>query len=405
MELKFAAKTHPGKVRKVNQDSFGIVEHQKLFFVCDGMGGHRAGDFASKTAVEFISKIMLTDYPILKSLPKHWKQFQYLPYSCTQHQNVHPGNPLHIIPASQDSPRHSTNSQTLWEGFDKDLGLPAKLITALRLTNRLLYQFANRYGKLEGMGTTFAGVLFDEKKNIAHILHIGDSRVYRLRAGILEQLTEDHSKVQKLVKLGKITKEEAQTAEIKSIITRALGRKQKIKIDYRIDHLKDNDCFLVCSDGLTGELEDESIRKVISSDHDDLNLICEMLIKAANDAGGRDNITVIVIKVTTVRSNPLSFVEGGIMQVAEISNSVKTNTILTSARFTISEETDEELQSEDKLLKVLLRKIPVEIPKEVKERVLFYQPLLLAFVFVLGTISTWMILTKIANKEKNSTIN
>ncbi|MFW6134394.1 MAG: Stp1/IreP family PP2C-type Ser/Thr phosphatase [Elusimicrobiota bacterium] len=252
MKIKYAAKTDTGKKRDHNEDSFGVYTPENLFFVCDGMGGHAAGDYASQKVVDTIKDLMK------KSSSKGW------------------GDLIVKIP-----PRVPK--------------IGRMLCSMIMIANRRLFKLAMMYPKLRGMGTTVAGVMFEQ--GFTHVVNVGDSRVYRYRKKKLAQISVDHSWVEEMVEDGEIAKEEVHTFREKNVITRALGTTPHIKVDWRGVDSKDGDIFLICSDGLCGEVSDDKISKILEKNKKDIDRAASELIKAANDAGGSDNITVILSKV------------------------------------------------------------------------------------------------------------
>ncbi|MFH1540453.1 MAG: protein phosphatase 2C domain-containing protein [Elusimicrobiota bacterium] len=327
MKINYYAKTDIGKIRKENQDSYGILQARDLFFICDGMGGAASGDFASRSAVEII----------LKS------------FGVINLQNAYA-----VV----------QNSKGL---FEEDA---ITLIASIRLANRALYNFTEVYHKLSGMGTTFASVLFDRKKNIVHICHVGDSRVYRLRNGVFQQLTKDHSKVNELIDQGKITEEEATISEIKSMITRALGTQATVEIDYRVENVIPNDLFVLCTDGLCGEVDEAAIKKVVVENSSNISQVCKQLVNLANNSSGRDNTTVIALRT-----------EGDITDSCRYNNKISFGDVVT-----IGQETQEEAITEDSILRTILRKTKIKIPKEAKEKGILKNPLCLG-IFIATIIS------------------
>ncbi len=232
MNVAYGAKSDVGRVREANEDSFLIAD--PLFVVADGMGGHIAGDVASSTAVKVIQD------------------------ESGDASSENPGTLTKII---------SDANATIWDKAQSD---PA----------------------LRGMGTTCTLVLVDEDR--VHIAHVGDSRAYRLRDGQLEQLTEDHTLVGRMVQEGRLSREEAQHHPQRSIITRALGVDQDVQVDLETVELSAGDRLLLCSDGLSSMVEDDSIESVLASESDPQR-VADRLIDVANEAGGDDNITVVVI--------------------------------------------------------------------------------------------------------------
>ncbi len=252
MKIEHSAITDTGMVRKENQDSYAIVPETGFFAVLDGMGGAAAGDFASRAAAQ----IMIAAIPRL------------------------------------------TTDEI--DGIVR-LELPEKakrICAAIRLANRSLHCMVDKYPRLSGMGTTVASIVIDEEEGTAHIIHVGDSRLYRFRYGILELLTSDHSKINELISLGKMSREDARTAEIQSMITRALGTCSTVKIDCLSVPIVEGDQFILCTDGLNGELEDGEIAGIAGLYAGNNAKAARKLVEAANQAGGRDNTTVLSLRVS-----------------------------------------------------------------------------------------------------------
>ena len=126
--------------------------------------------------------------------------------------------------------------------------------------------------------------------------HLGDSRCYRIRDGLIEQLTEDHSLLNDYKKLAQLTADEIKNFPHKNVITRALGMKETVQVDVRTEAVRPGDIYLLCCDGLTGELSDEEMLRTVLENEDDLDRACRMLIDQANEHGGKDNITVILVR-------------------------------------------------------------------------------------------------------------
>jgi PPM family protein phosphatase len=228
-----AAATSPGNVRRVNEDSY--VTQPPLFAVADGMGGHGAGDLASRIAIETLT-------------------------SGTR------GHPL-----SKDS-----------------------VLAAIGSANRAIVT----YEGARGMGTTITGLALLETSGGDHLMvfNVGDSRVYRLSGGHLEQVTVDHSEVQELVNAGVITRDQARIHPRRNIVTRALGTIPPSQVDYWLLPATAGDRYLMCSDGLYSEVPDEHIRSLLANGGEP-QPTADALVSAAEVAGGHDNITVIVLDV------------------------------------------------------------------------------------------------------------
>ena len=239
--MKAFSITDIGERRRINQDyvfcsEAAVGKLPNLFIVADGMGGHNAGDYASRFCVEFFR------------------------------QKIEESN----------------------------IDMPvASIEEALKETNDMLRNKAQEKAELEGMGTTFvAATIFDKDMYIANV---GDSRLYVIGKD-MKQITEDHSLVEAMVKTGELDRSEASVHPNKNIITKAVGVNEVLEPDFFEVNLEDGDTVLMCSDGLTNMLEDETIEQIIR-ENDDLEAAAETLVKCANQNGGKDNIAIIIIKV------------------------------------------------------------------------------------------------------------
>lgn len=228
-----AASTSPGNVRRVNEDSY--TAQPPLFAVADGMGGHGAGDLASRLAIEAL------------------------------------GGATRMRPLTSED-----------------------VLTALDGANRAIIT----YEGARGMGTTITGLAVLETPGGDHLMvfNVGDSRVYRLSGGRLEQVTVDHSEVQELVNAGVITRDQARVHPRRNIVTRALGTNPPSRIDYWLLPATAGDRYLVCSDGLYSEVPDEHIGSLLANGGSPQST-ADALVSAAEVAGGHDNITVIIVDV------------------------------------------------------------------------------------------------------------
>lgn len=234
-------KTDTGRVRANNQDAYfaGELENGAVFaVVCDGMGGANAGNVASETAVKLISEYVLQSY----------------------------------------TPKMDVS------------GIGRLLKSAVENANLEIFEMSKENDELSGMGTTV--VIAFVKENQAVIAHVGDSRAY-LAGEEFTQLTRDHSVVQTLLESGKITPEEVKTHPDKNVITRALGAEGDIVVDINEVSLKRGDILLVCTDGLTGYADSETIFKVLKESNGEKTV--ETLVDIANAGGGGDNITVVTL--------------------------------------------------------------------------------------------------------------
>lgn len=235
------AKTDVGKVRKMNQDYYYISEDGMLNILADGMGGYTGGEVASRLAV--ISAV------------------EFL------HKNYNKNNDY--------------NKEELLDIIKR----------TIEYANNEVYKKSKTIEELEQMGTTMEICLIH--RNRAFIAHIGDSRIYRIRKGIMRKLTKDHSYVQTLVEDGTITKEEAEHHPKKNMLMKALGCEEKIEADVMVKGFLKDDIILICSDGLTNMVPEEEIHEEIDKD---LKNAGEKLIERAKENGGLDNITLILIK-------------------------------------------------------------------------------------------------------------
>jgi serine/threonine protein phosphatase PrpC len=269
--LIYAMLTHRGRVRHGNEDTCAAAPEAGAFVVCDGMGGAAAGEVASTLAADtFLA---------------------------------------HLTP-----PRRAT----------EEAKPEARLNSAIQAANQAVYQQSRGSVNLAGMGTTLVALLHApilNGKNIKRrtasdhtnsrvtdpptlwLGHVGDSRCYRRRRGKLEQLTHDHSLVEEQLRAGQITAAQAAHSPMRNLITRAIGSQATVEADIQSHRPQPNDVYLLASDGLTHEVEDEEISTILAAipkppTAKALTAACEALITAANRNGGRDNITVLLVAVT-----------------------------------------------------------------------------------------------------------
>lgn len=231
-----------GRVRTSNQDCVFCEENAigsfpNLFLVADGMGGHRAGDTASRMCIEVVAEVIRT-----------------------------------------------TDKKTPVGVFEQ----------AIDEANRVIYEKSVKHIELSGMGTTLVAVTIIE--DTAFLVNIGDSRLYHMREH-LRQITVDHSLVEEMVKSGEIQKDEMRTHPNKNIITRALGTDTRVRPDCFEIEVREGDVLLLCSDGLSNMLEDDRIEKILREHRENVEQAGQELVQQANEAGGKDNISVILICV------------------------------------------------------------------------------------------------------------
>ncbi len=253
MKLITGGKTDRGLKRSHNEDSLSVCPDLGILIVADGMGGHNAGEVASRAAIMSILEFLR---------------------QCA-----------------------ADNDATWPFGIETDrTPLENKLLTAIRLANRDVCNLSLQRREYSGMGTTIVAALFDLPNARAALAHVGDSRCYVIREGAMTQLTQDHSWVSEQVQKNILSPEEARNHRWKNVITRALGNKMDVEIDIRIHEILAGDRYLLCSDGLSTMVEDEGIFQIIK-DSKDVDEACDHLIQAANDKGGHDNISVILVEV------------------------------------------------------------------------------------------------------------
>lgn len=241
--MKVFAKTDIGKIREINEDSYFIPDEDygiELFIIADGMGGYDGGDIASSYAVKSAASYIKTNYEIT---------------------------------------------------FNEDEDILKLVNGAIEYANMLVYEKSRENEKLVHMGTTIDIILII--KNKLYIGHAGDSRVYRIRKEYIRKLTKDHSYVQELIDDGKLKEEDSNIHPDKNMITKAIGMSKLVEPDTFINRFIKGDILVMCSDGLSNYISDEEIRDVVKDKN--IKDPAEELVKRANEAGGRDNITVIVI--------------------------------------------------------------------------------------------------------------
>jgi protein phosphatase len=244
---KGMGQTDVGRVRASNQDSFLVDDATGLYIVADGMGGHAGGEIASRIAIDGIRDQVLT----------HRKDFRDIP------PDAHPQPTLMNI-----------------------------LAGAINYASSKIYEHSLEDPGLRGMGTTATAVkIVDE---YAYWAHVGDSRLYLMRSGFIYQLTFDHSLVNEQVRAGILTPEEAEVHHLKNVITRSVGYQEEEDVDTHCILLKSGDHLLLCSDGLHGKLDDAEISQMSQK----LGLASiDAMVRLANERGGEDNITAILIEV------------------------------------------------------------------------------------------------------------
>jgi protein phosphatase len=251
MKIAYKAVSDVGRKRKGNEDSLFVNPEQNLFVVADGMGGHAAGEIASKVAVDAINEFV-----------------------CLT----------------------GGDEEITWPfGLDENISYDGnRLKTAIRYANRKVLEATKEKSEYEGMATTVAAVLVDGDS--ANLGHVGDSRVYLVRDGQISQLTSDHSWVNEQIQSGVISADQARTHPLRNVVTRALGGKPDLQVDMQLHKAQKGDILLLCSDGLTTMIADDEIARVVGDAGGEVEKAANALVASANAKGGEDNITVLLIR-------------------------------------------------------------------------------------------------------------
>lgn len=252
MKIASCGITDIGRKRQKNEDSYLVNDKIQLYIVADGMGGHAGGEFASKIAVSTVEEII-----------------------------------------KGDAPKDIEASYFYAESKESEEG---KLRRAITQAGSKIVQRAIEDPDLRGMGTTATVLYFDDSK--AYVAHVGDSRAYCVRNGEIIQITEDHSLVNEQLKSGLITEEEAKTHQLKNIITRSVGVQEEVEVDTIVWDVINDDSYVLCSDGLSNMLQNHEILAYVGQYPTEE--AARKLVDLANERGGDDNITMIIVKVLKV---------------------------------------------------------------------------------------------------------
>ena len=265
MQILSGGVSDVGRVRSNNEDCFRIVAPQNLFVLSDGMGGEAHGEIASALAVETV---------------------------------------VHYCVGGEDSPAASafTGVQPAWSEKTK------RLFKSFHLANKAIFDSAAAHPEQQGMGATLTGLWIDGQK--LSIAHVGDSRAYLLRGGTLQQLTTDHSLVAEQVRRGILTSAEAEVSSMQSVLLRALGANPEIEVDAEEHVIFERDILLLCSDGLTRMVTEPEIAGALQAETDPVKA-AEKLVGLANEYGGGDNVTVLVLRINSESKGWFSWLRRG----------------------------------------------------------------------------------------------
>jgi len=249
-KLACVGMSDPGRVREHNEDTIGTDADIGLVVLADGMGGYKAGEVASGIAVRTVMSL--------------------------------------VKEAVEREDLRRTDAAS-------GLSRPGILLRdAINRANKIIQQTARTQPHCEGMGTTMvAGLFFDDQLTVAHV---GDSRMYRVRDAVISQVTQDHSLMHELVSRGFYTPQQAQRASAKNYVTRALGVEATVEVDVTEVAVVPGDLFLLCSDGLSDMVEDEDIQLTMNTFGANLSTLARQLVLLGNDNGGRDNISVVLVR-------------------------------------------------------------------------------------------------------------
>ncbi len=253
MRLSYSGTSDVGRKRNHNEDAYLLLPEENLFCVADGMGGHASGEVASRIAVEEMAEFFRMTG---RDEEATW------PYR---------GDPART--------------------YDEN-----RLLTGVKLSNLRIFERAATDHRLKGMGTTIVAVSFPRAGDALVVGHVGDSRAYLLRRGVLRQLTEDHSLLNDYKKTRQLSEAEVEAFPHKNVIVRALGMRDHVEVDVLREPLEDGDVLLLCSDGLSGMVPDAQLAEITRAHLGDLRLASKALIDAANESGGVDNITCVLVQ-------------------------------------------------------------------------------------------------------------
>jgi protein phosphatase len=253
MRITAAGLTDVGLQRDHNEDTLSCLDKYRLYVVADGMGGHQSGEVASSMAAEAMRAF----------------------FDATEREDATWPFPI-----------------------DPNLSLAEnRLAAAIKMANKQIFERSITEHALQGMGTTIVSLLVSAERHVAYVAHVGDSRAYRIREGQITQLTRDHSLINDYLMMMPDMPKEAMDVLPRNVITRALGMQDSVVVDLATEDVQPGDRFLLCSDGLSGQVSDERIAEIISDHAGDLDEAARILVRESNDAGGEDNVTVIIVGI------------------------------------------------------------------------------------------------------------
>jgi protein phosphatase len=258
-ELQIAMRTDTGRVRAQNEDAVAASAEHGYAVLADGMGGYRAGEVASLMAVATLETALQEGMDLLRT----------------------------------------ETSKSEAECLNQ---ISELIVAAIRKANSGILKLSHDEPECEGMGTTLvAAVACNDHITIAHV---GDSRAYRFRTGVLEQLTKDHSLLQEQIDAGLISPEQVRASSNRNLVTRAVGVDPDLAIEIHSYQVLPDDIYLLCSDGLSDMLEDAVIQDALATESTSLDNACDILVNRANESGGHDNISVVVMRILPSKAVP-----------------------------------------------------------------------------------------------------
>lgn len=292
-----------GKKRDHNEDSYLVDDRVGLFAVADGMGGHQGGDRASRMAVEILRREIAAAGEFEEAAAR---LIELDPSLADAYQGaaLPPDDPASVAERVTEEIPIEDLRRTVSSRGDRRIGPPpvpaaaTVLRAAARSAGRAIYDTAQSDPHLSGMGTTLTALLVH--KDRAHLAHVGDSRAFLYRDGRIEQITEDHSWIAEQVKAGVMSEEEAKESKFRHIITRSVGFEREVDVDLLGVPVLPGDCFLLCSDGMSNYVETEELGRILGMTY--YRKVPRLLVELANDRGGDDNITVVLVYVANDKS-------------------------------------------------------------------------------------------------------
>lgn len=313
MRLASWARTDTGRKRDHNEDSYLADDELQLWAVADGMGGHQGGGCASRMALDVLRREIaaaIGDVTVaaaaIRSAARRGMARRAAEEADPDGVTVEDigdddtldGATARALAAARVVPgggapgaAEGGELRVGSTGADTDADVQLVLSTAARRAGEAIFETAQVSPELEGMGTTLSAIVHHAGK--VYFAHAGDSRVYLFREGRLSQLTEDHSWIWEQVKAGAMTEQEARASKFRHIITRSVGFERDIEVDTGVVPVHAGDCFLLCSDGMSNYVENDELARILAGSW--YRRVPQLLVDLANDRGGEDNITVIVV--------------------------------------------------------------------------------------------------------------